>query len=236
MRRSLTVVVLLTLVLPGMASAQAEPDATELLCVRVVMQPPTATESGADAATTDPRQDGPPGLSEMDGETLTAAVVAGTATLEIVDPASCPADATEADGSSEPGNAGEARPSGTPYSRFVARGVSAVVELAVLAEAREGAKGASEVAAAAKRLRVWSRGQRRWLQRHAPQACYEGAHRRWLRGISRVEDGARDLRRGVLDLDAAVAGRGAGQIARGTAKLAAIDLDATSRRCIEAAA
>jgi len=124
----------------------------------------------------------------------------------------------------------------TPYARFVARGVSAVVSLVTLVRQNDGADTQAEVAGAARQLERWANGQRRWLRKHPPQRCYRGAHRRWLAGISKVADGARDLRIGVLELDARQAGRGVRRITTGTSRISAIDFDATSERCVEAAA
>ena len=186
-------------------------------------------------------------------DALAAALADGSATLEVVPAEECAAD-TAIDDTIVPGETDAAattedpepspKPRGskrsgqkrTPYARFVARGVSAVVSLVTLVRQNDGADTQAEVAGAARQLERWANGQRRWLRKHPPQRCYRGAHRRWLAGISKVADGARDLRIGVLELDARQAGRGVRRITTGTSRISAIDFDATSERCVEAAA
>lgn len=165
------------------------------------------------------------------GTMLTDAVRAGVARIEVVDGREC----LEGGPPREREGDGRRAERGTPYPRFVARAVQAAIELAALAEATRARDGLDEVARAARRLQSWARSQRRWLERHAPQRCYAGVHGRWLRAITKVENGAADLRAGVRRLDAKRAGRGGRRIATGAARVATVDLEATARRCIEAA-
>ena len=152
-------------------------------------------------------------------------LVDGTASVRIVRGEACGPEATT----------DRPEASGTPYVAFVAHAAGAAIELAALAERHEGADSLSELDGAARSLAAWSKKQRRWLDRHPPQACYADVHAQWRQGLVEVRQGAKAVRVAIEKLKAAPMERAVRKLSSGTGKLADADLESVADACVAAA-
>lgn len=120
---------------------------------------------------------------------------------------------------------------GTSYTRFVARGAAAAIELAILAEQHEGADTLTKIDAAARSLGKWAAKQRKWLKNHRPQKCYKAVHKRWRKSVREMEQGADDLHAAIANArwgDVALAVK---QVGAGLTRAANVDLETATERC-----
>jgi hypothetical protein len=117
---------------------------------------------------------------------------------------------------------------------FLAHGAGAAIELAALAERHEGASTLGELDRAARSLAAWAKSQRKWLDRHAPQACYADVHKVWRQGVVDLRQGARSVRQSIARLEAAPMRRAVRKLVAGSEKLTGVDLDQVSRDCVAA--
>jgi hypothetical protein len=150
-------------------------------------------------------------------------LLGGQATAELLEPEAC-----------EPEPAGakrQPRSKSTPYVEFVARGAGAAIELVALAERHDSAQDLDDLDRAAKSLSAWAQSQRKWLDRHPPQACYAGVHAQWRRGVVDVRQGAKAVHKSIRTLKAQPMRRAVRRLSRGARELASVDLDQASKDC-----
>jgi hypothetical protein len=167
-------------------------------------------------------------VDDLDAAGLGRLLLDGVAVLEVLAPEVC--DPADEPGADEPG-ADEPE----AYVDFVAHAAGAAIKLAALAEKSAGAEGRTGLDRAAKRLARWAKSQRKWLDRHPPQACYADAHAQWRRGLVQVRQGAEAVRKSIRTLRAEPMRRAMRDLAAGATALAGVDLDPVTRACIEAA-
>ena len=165
-------------------------------------------------------------LAELEAAEVAEGLLAGQISLELVPTEDCAVTSSGQDAEAA------ATVAGTPYVEFVARGAGAAIELAALAERHEGARTLAALDRAAKDVHDWAGGQRKWLDRHPPQACYADAHAQWRAGVVDVREGAKDVRRAIKRLQAAPVERAVRELSSGAAKLTGLELDAFAQACL----
>jgi hypothetical protein len=208
--------------LEGLVKAAALP--ISLIIALGLSVPPVAAQEGAVVAgeTVCLRLTSEQPLTTLEPAELGQLLVEGDASVEIIEDEACASEAPR----EEPGAA-----SGTPYVAFVAHGAGAAIELAALAERHEGADTLRQVDAAARSLAAWARQQRRWLDNHPPQVCYEAVHRQWRKGVVQVRKGARAVRLSISTLKPAPMRRAVRQLTAGAQNLVEVDLDEIGQVC-----
>ena len=162
-------------------------------------------------------------VEDLDAAGLGRMLLDGAAVLEVLAPEVC--DPADAPGTDEP----------EAYVEFVAHAAGAAIKLAALAEKSEDAEGLIGLDRAAKRLARWAKSQRKWLDRHPPQACYADVHAQWRRGVVQVRQGAKAVRKSIRTLRPQPMRKAVRDLAAGATALTGVDLDPVTRACVEAA-
>jgi hypothetical protein len=196
-----------------------------LILVLAVFAAPVVAQAEPVTETTCLRLTSETPLESVEPAALGQLLIEGAVAVEVLADEACAADGTA---SSEPA----AR--GTSHVRFIAFGAGAAVELVGLAKRHEGADTIVEIDTAARAIAAWAKHQRKWLDKHPPQACYQAEHKQWRTGVVQVRRAAKSVREALRTLKPRPMRQAVRQLSAGADNLSSVDLGAVRERCMRA--